>query len=1254
MRFFRYSNGMTSWYGMYEGITVMESIKNYRFAIRQTEVGSGVYECYFPNPNDNDTCIRITDISRERIISILEDCDELDAFLNDQYLSDDDLRGELSIVAILVYIDESFDIIKFFEIQEEDIVVFSKSEVNQIVLNSFNRVYRTYDTFFDGLLRKRGLDHCPEYLWQLKVTDDEYQELKDYVASKIRQKANNNLYNREAALLFAEYHRREYSFRSTGDNIDNRPKALVFNCLGIHDTQIKDIDDFAKIAGEGAERLGIQLYINNAGSTQYVFSLFYHGGLPLAKFSQDPSHPVWHRLIRYIIESDEPVDFSNFEDLVKSIIANKIDALKVFCQELQNAILMNDYQKLPFFCSSENDPRYQLFQNLGQKAISEIKSKNPFRIQWSFEVNMNQKVIRPRYCISGPDSISLGSEFLEDNNLSERDSFTISCLEDGNELANIVYNRYQEQNDFYSNRSFSISSVYQDIKNISVRCLELDNKVILSEELDIDSPQIIREQENGEYYEMARNNMIGHNEVLVIVPDGWIINDEQNYTVDDGYNYLGGGAKVITLPSGIENQSVILTDGNGNRKTISATVPLTKVVVMNRGISEYVSQSTFFNVKNLAYYIKRSDGGVRRLIREDLRFCSDRRSGGWISEPPFGYIYVKSADPNNYADPVKILNLGNESNQLRIRYLNSDANSCTMTVEWDCGRVSCSDGHQNDNVWQINKKDLEDSRFATFCFEPILGNSFSLSVRTRFSDFQIYDEEGRPIINDCYISLADLPRYRYLIQDINLRINVRISELGFDRTNRRNANYTYVIKADGKFREKINVEITDNNNNNSFNREIYRESSLDHLFGGLKKIMDNFNRHQSDMLNTEIVVSANVNGRNLRFEIKKFPYIFEKNDQNEIEIKNYSDKQPVSYNGLVKAMPLNLYEDIKPVELVQNENGKYILTDEVRQWGDVLLYSGEREWVLPHHIDCTIAGEITREQLDERFNTLFFPMRNEEYPNAIVLDKTWQRGCFWFEKAYKEHIPTSSLFDLNAIMSSSKLMARFVFSMLLRGLKENDFSEYKVGLKRALLDMADDNSFLWIWVREDDCTFNSLGIENVDNNVLRDFLQGWYIYKQEYTNLTRLVKGELTDDDIILFVICFINTEFPTFIKDLKLSSFDLFLEGNKRSFTAQGLMDSLYNISFEVPDYIDDNIDSLYYNPREEELFDDFMSDEIRRRPENFRLFYKRAFLFFSAIRRGGTIDIFRYRPSVWKSVLNYTSYFKDLFIQLCIYKRN
>ena len=1255
MKFFKYSKGMSSWYGLYEDISVLDSINKYRFAIRQTEVGSGVYECYFPNPNDSDTCIHITNISREDIISILEDCDELDAFLREQNLSEDDLRGEIAITAILMYLDDSFDIINFFDLQDRNESSYSKSTVSEIVLKSFRKVSRNQSSFFDELLERRNLDRCPEYLWKIKVTDDEYQELKEYIANKIRGNAACNSYEREAALLYAEYHRREYGFRSTGDHNDNRPKALVFNSLGINEQCEIEIDSFAEIARRGANRLGIQLYTNDR--TQYVFSLFYHGGLPLKKLSQNPSHPSWHRLIRYIIESDDLVDFSNIEDLVTGVIANRIDALKAFCRELLNAILTKDYHTLPFFCTSEDDPRFQMFLNLGQKAITDIRSKNPFRIQWMFEVNMNQKVIRPRYCISGPDSISLGAEFLSDNHLTERDSFTISCLDDGKELANIVYNRYQDQNDFYGNRPFSISFAYRDVANISVRCTELDNKVILSEELDIDSPQIIREQEDGEDFVMTRNSFIGHKEVLVIVPFGWDIENEQNYIVDEGYDYLGSEARIITLPKGVENQVVVLTDTNGNRKTISATVPLAKVIVMNRGISEYVRQSAFFNVKNLAYFVKRSDDSKRRISREDLRFCSDRRTGEWLREPPLGYIYVKSADQSIYADPVKILNLGNNPNQFRVNYLGSHAHYFRLSIEWDNGTIECPDGEREVNNWRLDRCLLDDSRFATFNFEPILGKSFSLSVRTRFSDFQIYDKDGHPIPNDSYLSLADLPSYRYHIQDINLRINVRICESGTDAIDIRDENYSYTIRSRGQFGEMVLVTITDNNNNNS-NREIPRESSLDHLFGGMENLKTRFNRHQGDMRKTEICVSATILNRYLCFRIKKYPYIFIKNTYNEIEIRKQSDECHVPYNGLVKAMPLYQYEDAKVVELVQNENGYYLLPDEVRQWKDVLLYSGKKEWVLPHFIDCSINGENPAAR-SERTRDIFFPMRNEEYPNAVILDTTWQRGCFWFEKAYKEHIPASSLFDLQAIMSSSELMARFVFNMLLRGLKEISFSDYKVWLKRALLDFANENAFLWIWVHEDDYTFNSLGVEAIDQNVLKGFLQGWYIYKQDYQNLTRFLKGEIAEDDVFLFILDFVTTEFTTYLADLRLSSMVHFLKDNRRHITAQQLMERLNNARFEVPDYVDDNIDPLYFNPREEEFFERFMNDEVRRRPENFKMFYKRANMFFSAIRRNPTVDLFSYKtfsdphsnPSIRKSVLYYTSHFIDLFIQLCTY---
>ena len=1112
MNYLNYNERTTSWHGLYEGIAVLDSIKKYGFVIRQIEIKSGIYECYFPHPEENEYCIHITNISRDRIIAILEEYEDFDLFLEEKNLTISDLEGGVSIIAILMYLDDFFRIMDFFDLHKDEDTLISKTHVKNLVLKSFSKVKKSHHSFIDDLLNKRGYYSCPEYLWKIKVTDEEYQELKDYIAKKLRDNAASDLYEREVALLFAEFHRREYDYSDIG------PTTLVYNSLGIQDEKLIDIRTFGNIASQGAERLGIQLYANDR-ATLYVYSLFYHGGLPLQKLSLRPSDPSWHRLIRYLLESDEPVDFNNFEDLVTGVTANHIDALKAFCQELQNAILTNDYLALPFFCTSEEDPRYQMFLNIGQRAIAEIRNKNPFRLGWSFEVDMPRRIIRPKYKITGPDSIPFDSEFLIENNLQDRDSFTISSFEEGKELLGVVYKKYQNQNDFYGDRPFEIGLEYRDNSNVSVR---LDNEILLSEELDIDSPQIISINEDGDY-EITRNKFIGHKEILVIVPEGWNIENEENYYVEEDYDYLGSTARIIILRKGIENQSVVLTDVGGSRKIISATVPLSKVIVMNKAVTNHLRESAFYDVKNLVYYIKRSDGSLRRISREDLRFCSDRRTGRWLEKPPLGYIYVKSVNDAAHADPLKILNLGDVRNSLHVLYPQTCANSCNISVEWDNGVVVCPNGVRKNGAWHFVKDNLEDSRYVTFVFTPDhqAGNSFSLSVKTRFSDFQLFDEEGQTVQRYGYISLADLPRYYYHIQDITFNLNVRIGDE--DIVNDRDKNYTYLINAADNNGERVVVTVRDEINNRIISeRTILRESSLDTLFGSMELLKKQINSFPGDMRNTSIIVSATVNNRPINFQIQKYPYRFYKNPQNELEIKKRTGR-PAPYNGMVMALPFYRYEEIIPQELYQNEAGNYVIPEIVREWGDVLLFSGKGEWVLPHSIDCIINGERSKEESAAIYREKYLPMKDTEYPNATIWNNTWQRGCYWFAKAYKEHIPASSLFDLQAILSSSKLMARFVFNMLLRGLKEGSFADYKVWLKRALLDMSDDNSFLWIWVHEEDYTFNYLGIENVDIEELKGFLQGWYLYKQDYEKLQYLFDGKSTNDDTQGFVIDFFS-----------------------------------------------------------------------------------------------------------------------------------
>ena len=131
------------------------------------------------------------------------------------------------------------------------------------------------------------------------------------------------------------------------------------------------------------------------------------------------------------------------------------------------------------------------------------------------------------------------------------------------------------------------------------------------------------------------------------------------------------------------------------------------------------------------------------------------------------------------------------------------------------------------------------------------------------------------------------------------------------------------------------------------------------------------------------------------------------------------------------------------IEIETSPNGEIILPEEVCSWTSVLLVSGKTECVLPHAISTMIDGELSEEEKKENFRKVFIPMRNEEYPNALMWSDTWKRCCYWYETALREHIPANSLYDLKAVMQDAKLLSRFVFNMLLKGLKSGNFIEYQ-------------------------------------------------------------------------------------------------------------------------------------------------------------------------------------------------------------------
>lgn len=82
-------------------------------------------------------------------------------------------------------------------------------------------------SYFESILQKRGLDECPLPLWRLKITDEEFKELRDLLEKRTHVINLENPFItvcKESALFFAEYWRRLY--------VDGKhSKKMVYDAL---------------------------------------------------------------------------------------------------------------------------------------------------------------------------------------------------------------------------------------------------------------------------------------------------------------------------------------------------------------------------------------------------------------------------------------------------------------------------------------------------------------------------------------------------------------------------------------------------------------------------------------------------------------------------------------------------------------------------------------------------------------------------------------------------------------------------------------------------------------------------------------------------------------------------------------------------------------------------------------------------------------------------------------------------------------
>ncbi|NDV83906.1 hypothetical protein [Bacteroides sp. 51] len=158
------------------------------------------------------------------------------------------------------------------------------------------------------ILEKRGRNSVPLPLWKLRLTNEEYKLLRITLKSLWSQSTPPSiLYDREVALYFAEWWRREYP-----DERNAHPsKKAIANSLRISDYRI---DEFYDAALRGLKKFGINPIRNAQGHTHSFRTLLNQGGLPIKYIQSIDFNNYKHFLVQLAKELKQvEVDWEDTE-----------------------------------------------------------------------------------------------------------------------------------------------------------------------------------------------------------------------------------------------------------------------------------------------------------------------------------------------------------------------------------------------------------------------------------------------------------------------------------------------------------------------------------------------------------------------------------------------------------------------------------------------------------------------------------------------------------------------------------------------------------------------------------------------------------------------------------------------------------------------------------------------------------------------------------------------------------------------------
>ena len=853
---------------------------------------------------------------------------------------------------------------------------------------------------YNDILKNRGLITIKDPIWKMKISDEEYQNLKEVLILAHKSDCLMS-YSREAAIYYAEWWRREYA-----GGIPS--KENVASGLDIYDAE-----ELYKSAKRALCELKFKFISGNR--IEYFRTMLSQGGIPINYIKSGTNLSSYKRFLSGLVRELSSINYdwnicdSNILERLNcvSYLATSFHNSSIYDVSIQiaRAIICEDDEYLPYDSSDKDlSDLTESLRNEYSNVKKERKIK-PLSINWKLRIEEYTG-----YLLYNLDPIKeISSDSIPDLNTTTCYKFDIIVsgfpvatysrlrLEYDEELGCVkraIYGRITVGvcNDFIWNKESMIE--------VKLRC-DNEQRIFLSipgcYPPDFSTPQIFQKIDGTLYAANTKTANTQHN-IAIFSPE-WECRDSYNINIANN---------TYSAVRFSDNISIINSKSGEEIKLCNDFTPYS---------IEY--RNVFVDwIENSNYKICTRRPTIR-IYDADKNFISRFKSyyrikgtTQWLPYPkndyiPTGLIEIKTVFPDNRFVIETFYSIGD------LQFVSSDEHIDHATItckncNWADVEIERDNNINIENIgnktWHISRAKESNFYVDTISFRIYNSNSPTLRIEIAipFSGVNVVTLKGEIVPNRKIISYSNLQNFKIVCHSIRERIIIGYSS------------------SDNGFELK-STTISRNIRNGITSLTDYTDI-IDRMF----------NLHVEDPFTREGGVALSIAGKLLI--IRKF-VLDSTIDNNIIEITDHtaSITSNFKYHGNIMMCPIaeKGQNELRVIEMerLNDDHNQYCYPDDY-EGGTYIVFSNmaDKRRIVPKLYKRNWGDFSIEERKDFKRNDLAYWQKRLTGDNIFTGD-SWKLAYISYSIASHYSLPFKTFNCLSVIASSPDLLANFILGM---------------------------------------------------------------------------------------------------------------------------------------------------------------------------------------------------------------------------------